>query len=381
MAAAAPDPTEIPLGLYVHLPWCVRKCPYCDFNSHEAGTDLPETTYTDALLADLEQEADWRQGRPIQSVFFGGGTPSLFSGRALGRLLDRLRQLGWLADDAEITLEANPGTVERRYFADYVSAGINRISLGVQSFDDAALTRLGRIHGRDDVFRAWDLLQSLGLKRLNIDLMHGLPEQTPDSALADLNAALTLDPGHLSWYQLTIEPNTVFYRHTPELPSEPVLEAIEDQGRARLLEAGYAQYEISAWARPGHECRHNINYWTFGDYIGIGAGAHGKLTGPAGPMRTTRTRMPDHYLQAVNGGRRQQPVQDTDLVFEYMLNVLRLRAGAPEQLFSARTGLPLDTLEPQLTQLRKKGLLHNDRHALTDLGWRFYNDAVAAWVN
>ena len=369
------------MSLYIHFPWCVRKCPYCDFNSHQAGTELPEDAYIDALLADLAQEAPWLQGRRIETLFMGGGTPSLISGRGIGRLLDDLRRRDWLADDAEITLEANPGTVERQYFADYVSAGVNRISLGVQSFNEDALTRLGRIHGRDDVLRAWELLQQLDLKRLNIDLMHGLPDQTPEQAWSDLDQALALDPGHLSWYQLTLEPNTVFYRQPPRLPDEDRLEAIETAGRQRLQEAGYDQYEISAWSRPGHASRHNTNYWTFGDYIGIGAGAHGKLTGPDGIVRTTRTRMPDDYLKAVNGGRKTQPVDTDDLPFEYMLNVLRLKDGAPEELFTQRTGLPTDTLEPQSQQLRGKGLMHPDRHALSEQGWWFYNDAVAAWVD
>ncbi|MCH8551778.1 MAG: radical SAM family heme chaperone HemW [Natronospirillum sp.] len=373
--------SAVPLGLYVHFPWCVRKCPYCDFNSHEANGELPAREYVDALLRDLEQEAPTLAGRQIESVFFGGGTPSLISGREVGRVIDELVARDWLAPNAEITLEANPGAVERQYFADYVSAGVNRVSLGVQTFDETALKVLGRIHDTDDIQRAWELLVQLAVPRLNIDLMHGLPGQTPELAVADLDQALRMNPGHISWYQLTIEPNTRFYNQPPTLPDEDKLEAIEQAGRERLQADGYDQYEISAWARPGHASQHNRNYWTFGDYIGIGAGAHGKLTTESGSVRTQRTRMPEAYLRAILGGRQVNQIDTDALPFEYMLNALRLREGVPETLFTARTGLTPDALEPQLTQLRNKGLIHSDRHALTDLGWRFYNDAVGAWVN
>lgn len=378
--SATPDPAIIPLGLYVHFPWCVRKCPYCDFNSHTHDGALPQTDYVNRLVDDLTDELARVPHRPIESVFFGGGTPSLMTGEALNRFMQCLHDSGRLQDGAEVTLEANPGTVERQYFADYVRAGVNRFSLGVQSFDDAALSRLGRIHSGDDVLRAWDLLTSLDVDRINIDIMHGLPEQTPEAALADIEQALALNPGHLSWYQLTLEPNTVFYRKPPRLPDEDTLERIESRGQALLADAGYKQYEISAYARDGHACRHNQLYWTFGDYLGIGAGAHGKITTGDGIVRTSRTRMPEHYLRAIDGGRKAQAVTPDDLAFEYMLNVLRLKDGADRSVFSARTGLPADKLEPTRQQLVRKGLLEADRDQLTQRGWWFYNDAVGAFL-
>ncbi|WLD58254.1 radical SAM family heme chaperone HemW [Salinispirillum sp. LH 10-3-1] len=374
------NPASIPLALYAHFPWCVRKCPYCDFNSHTHSGELPESAYVSQLIGDLSAELARVPERRISSVFFGGGTPSLISGRELARFLDALRASGQLEDDAEITLEANPGTVERQYFADYVTAGVNRFSLGVQSFNDHALTALGRIHNGDDVYRAWDLLQQLNVQRINIDLMHGLPEQTPAGALDDLHKALALDPGHLSWYQLTIEPNTVFYRQQPTLPSEDALTEIEIEGQAVLAEHGYVQYEISAYAKSGHDCRHNQTYWTFGDYLGVGAGAHGKITGPDGIWRTQRTRMPEHYLSAIDFGRKAQLIERSDLPFEYMLNALRLKQGTDHALFSSRTGLSQQILEPMHSELVRKGLMQPDRHALSDRGWWFYNDVAGAFL-
>ncbi len=370
-----------PLGLYVHFPWCVRKCPYCDFNSHERSGELPQREYIDQLIADLQHELSLvPDGRLIETVFIGGGTPSLISGDGIARLLDALRATGRLGSSAEITLEANPGTVERRYFADYVAAGVNRISLGVQSFDPAQLQTLGRIHNTEDVHRAWDILVGLPLQKRNIDLMHGLPEQTVEQAMADIDAALALAPGHISWYQLTLEPNTRFYRYPPELPDEDALTDIEQAGHARLAAAGYRQYEISAFARPDQTCEHNRLYWNFGDYLGIGAGAHGKVTTTDTIVRTQRTRQPEHYLAAIDFGRRHQVVQARDLPFEYMLNVLRLRAGAPHDQFEARTGLPLTGIQPAVDRLIQKGVLHPDRHQLTERGWWFYNDAVAEFL-
>lgn len=375
------QPASIPLSLYVHFPWCVRKCPYCDFNSHTHDGALPQDDYVHRLIDDLSDELARVPERPIVSVFFGGGTPSLMSGQAFGRFMDMLHASGRLASDAEVTLEANPGTVERQYFSDYVAAGVNRFSLGVQSFDEQALTRLGRIHNRDDVYRAWELIQSLGVARTNIDLMHGLPEQTPESALSDLQQALTLDQGHLSWYQLTIEPNTHFYRHPPTLPSEETLETIETQGRTWLEQQGYTQYEVSAWARPGHDCRHNQVYWQFGDYLGIGAGAHGKITTADQVLRTQRTRMPEHYLRAIDGGRKVSAVAADELPFEYMLNALRLRQGMAESQWTERTGLPLSVIAEPVRALRARGMMTPDRHQLTARGWWFYNDAVAAFLD
>jgi oxygen-independent coproporphyrinogen-3 oxidase len=374
------DPTDIPLGLYIHFPWCVRKCPYCDFNSHEAPDDIPAQAYINALIDDLKQDAFALAGRTISTVFMGGGTPSLMPGREIARLLDTVRQHYNLSPTAEITLEANPGTVERQYFADYVAAGINRFSLGAQSFQPEQLKQLGRIHQPDDIWRAVELIQQLGVTRLNIDIMYGLPEQTPETAADDLKQALACNPGHLSWYQLTLEPNTVFYNHPPQLPADDTLGAIEAVGAELLGAQGYTQYEISAWCQPGQASQHNQIYWEFGDYIGIGAGAHGKLTTAEGSIRTTRTRMPQHYLQHIHGGRKYQAIQTQALPFEFMLNALRLREGVPESLWTARTGLPMSALEPQLSSLRQRGLMHPSQLALSAQGWWFYNDVVAAFL-
>lgn len=374
------DPTTIPIGLYIHFPWCVRKCPYCDFNSHKAPNKIPASAYIDALLADLQQDAFALAGRPISTIFMGGGTPSLIPGPDIARLLNTLHQNYTLSADAEITLEANPGTVERQFFANYVAAGVNRFSLGVQSFEPTQLKRLGRIHNPDDIWRAIDLIQQLGVSRLNIDIMYGLPEQTPEAAEDDLRQALSCNPGHLSWYQLTLEPNTAFYRQPPPLPLDETLGEIEAAGAAILGAQGYTQYEIAAWCQPGHASQHNQIYWLFDDYIGIGAGAHGKLTTPEGLIRTNRTRVPQHYLERLLGGRQYQPVAAQALPFEFMLNALRLRAGVPESHWVARTGLTLSALEPQLSQLRQRGLMHPNRLALSAQGWLFYNDVVAEFL-
>ena len=373
------DPAQIPLGLYVHFPWCVRKCPYCDFNSHQAPQDIPAKAYVDALLADFQQELQGLTGRKFQSVFMGGGTPSLIPGTEIARLLEHLHE--HLEPDAEITLEANPGTIERQFFADYVAAGVNRFSLGAQSFQAEQLARLGRIHQPDDIWRAIELIQQLGVQRLNIDLMYGLPGQTPASAADDLSQALSCNPGHLSWYQLTLEPNTVFYNNPPRLPDDDTLAAIETLGTQILGNQGYRQYEISAWCQPGQASRHNQVYWQFGDYVGIGAGAHGKLSTEQGSYRTTRTRVPQHYLQRILGGRQVQPIERHNLPFEFMLNALRLRAGVAEHLFYRHTGLPISALEPQLSQLRQQGLLDATTLALSERGWWFYNDVVAEFLS
>ena len=374
------DPSTIPLGLYIHFPWCVRKCPYCDFNSHEAPQKIPATQYIHALLADLQQDAFALAGRPISTVFMGGGTPSLMPGHDIAHLLNTLRQHYNLREDAEITLEANPGAVERQYFTDYVAAGVNRFSLGVQSFQPEQLKRLGRIHNPDDIWRAIELIQHLGVSRLNIDIMYGLPEQTLAAAEDDLHKALSCNPGHLSWYQLTLEPNTVFYQYPPPLPPDETLGDIEAAGAAILGAHGYAQYEISAWCRPGHASQHNQIYWAFNDYIGIGAGAHGKLTTPDGLIRTTRTRVPQHYLKHIQGGRQYRVIEPEALPFEFMLNALRLREGLPQSAWIDRTGLSLAALEPQLSQLRQRGLMHPEQLALSAQGWLFYNDVVAEFL-
>ncbi|MBF3183977.1 radical SAM family heme chaperone HemW, partial [Pseudomonas aeruginosa] len=332
-----------PLALYVHIPWCVRKCPYCDFNSHAAGPELPEEAYVDALLADLEQDLRHVHGRRLGSIFFGGGTPSLFSAKALGRLLEGVERRVGFADGIEITLEANPGTFEQVKFADYRRLGINRLSIGVQSFQADKLQALGRIHDGAEAVRAADMARQAGFDNFNLDLMHGLPGQSLDDALADLRQALALAPTHLSWYQLTMEPNTVFWSQPPELPEDDILWDIQEAGQALLDEHGYRQYETSAYARDGLRARHNLNYWSFGDFLGIGAGAHAKLSAPDGRIvRTWKTRLPKDYLnpqKAFQAGER--PLEAADLPFEFMMNVLRLVDGVPAALYPQRTGQPL----------------------------------------
>ncbi|MFZ5756421.1 MAG: radical SAM family heme chaperone HemW [Pseudomonadota bacterium] len=375
-----------PLALYVHIPWCVRKCPYCDFNSHESGSELPEREYIAALLADLDADLPYVQGREITSVFMGGGTPSLFSPAAYDTLLSGLQQRLRLAPDAEITLEANPGTVEQQKFRGYRAAGINRLSIGVQSFNPAHLQALGRIHGRDEAVRAADAARGAGFDNFNLDLMHGLPGQGVDDALADLEQAIALGPTHLSWYQLTIEPNTVFHARPPALPVDDVLADIEDAGFGRLAAAGYRRYEISAFAQPGRAARHNRNYWEFGDYLGIGAGAHGKITRPADDviLRTRKTRLPRDYLAAAVNGRfttGHEEVPPPARPLEFMLNALRLVDGVTAASFAERTGCEPAVIAPTLQSLRARGLLTDeaDRLACTATGLRFLNDVIGAF--
>jgi len=385
-----------PLALYIHIPWCVRKCPYCDFNSHKAEAELPEAEYVDALIADLQEEANSAAGRSLQSIFIGGGTPSLFSAAAIGRVLDAAQALIGFADDIEITLEANPGTFEQEKFRGFRSVGVNRLSIGIQSFADEQLQKLGRIHGREEALNAINVARAAGFDNINLDLMHGLPEQTPAAAQADLQQAIDLDPEHISWYQLTIEPNTEFYSRPPTLPIEDALADIQELGEAQLAAAGYRQYEVSAYARQGPETaldektadrqsRHNLNYWRFGDYIGIGAGAHGKTTHPERQqlIRRRKTRIPAHYLE---NGRDFCASEDTlnadDLPLEFMMNALRLCAGVPSELFTPRTGLPLSALEPQLGELRQRGLItqQTERLQTTDVGQRYLNEVLAQFM-
>ncbi|MDS4069519.1 MAG: radical SAM family heme chaperone HemW [Candidatus Competibacter sp.] len=383
-----PDFTgPIPLALYVHMPWCARKCPYCDFNSHEARGPVPESAYVDALLADLEQDLPRVWGRRIDSVFIGGGTPSLFSVEALQRLLSGLRARLPLRPDLEITLEANPGTVERGRFAEFREIGISRLSVGVQSFDDDRLRRLGRIHDRRDAFAAAEAAHAAGLDNFNLDLMFGLPGQTVEQALADIANAIALQPAHVSYYQLTIEPNTRFHQSPPVLPDEETSDAIQERARAELARQGYERYEISAYARDGRRCRHNLNYWEFGDYLGIGAGAHGKLTDPvAGRIhRPWKLKHPRDYLARAGtpaGVGEDAPIHQTDLPVEFLMNALRLVDGVPANLFAERTGLPLDALEPTLSRARARGLMERDAERLqaTELGLRFLNDLLQLFV-
>lgn len=376
-----------PLSLYVHIPWCVRKCPYCDFNSHAAPEQLPEDAYVQALLDDLDSELPLIQGRPLQSIFIGGGTPSLFSAQAIGQILQGAAARTPFADDIEITLEANPGTFELARFEGFRGAGVNRLSIGVQSFNAEHLKRLGRIHNPAEALRAIEAAVAL-FPRVNIDLMHGLPGQDVEQALDDLRQALSLDPGHLSWYQLTIEPNTEFHARPPSLPLDEALWEIQEQGQALLEKTGYRQYEISAYARPGQQARHNLNYWQFGDYIGIGAGAHGKIsrfdaTGQLQIQRCHKQRQPKAYLDPARRLAGDESIALEDRAFEFMLNALRLSDGVASDLFKTRTGVSLSSVEALLQQARQSELMVRDpaRLAPTPQGRLFLNDLLSLFLN
>jgi oxygen-independent coproporphyrinogen-3 oxidase len=364
----------LPLALYIHFPWCVAKCPYCDFNSHALKDELPEARYIDALLADAATQAPLVAGRTISSLFLGGGTPSLFPPAALARLFAGLRTMLEVSPEAEITLEANPATVERGRFAEYRAVGINRVSLGAQSFSDETLKGLGRIHQREDVLRAADELHASGLHNFNLDLMYGLPGQDVHAALDDVAQALALDPAHLSHYQLTLEPGTLFAAHPPPLPDDDACWQMQLHCQHRLAAAGYAQYEVSAYARDGRQCRHNLNYWRFGDYLGIGAGAHGKL----GNSRSTHLREPRRYLASAARGPEWRAIPAADLPFEYAMNALRLREGFTPPEFTRATGLRGDVLQPILDALAARGLLEAPagRWRATDCGFQYLNDLL-----
>jgi oxygen-independent coproporphyrinogen-3 oxidase len=381
-------PVLPPLALYVHMPWCVRKCPYCDFNSHQLKSGRPDTAYIDALIADFDREHALIASRPIATVFFGGGTPSLFPPEDIARLLSALRARSEIASDAEITLEANPGTIERGRFSGYRDAGVTRVSLGAQSFSAPALQALGRIHGPEDTLRAVDELRSAGLDNFNLDLMYALPGQSVAAAVADIETACALRPRHISHYQLTLEPGTVFHAHPPPLPDEDLAWAMQTECQQRLAAAGYRQYEVSAYAEDGFSCRHNLNYWLFGDYVGIGAGAHGKITlpGPRRVLRTTKPKQPRDYQQALREAERllgeRVEIADAALPFEFMLGALRLNAGFVAEQYEARTGLSLAALAPALEQAEQRSLL--ERYAAgwrpTKLGRQFLNDLLAGFL-
>ena len=361
-------------------PWCVRKCPYCDFNSHAASPTLPEEEYVDALLADLDQDLHAVHGRELSSIFFGGGTPSLFSAQALGRLLKGVEQRIRFAPDIEITLEANPGTFEQEKFTAYRALGINRLSIGIQSFQEQKLKALGRIHNGDEAIRAAGMARQAGFDNFNLDLMHGLPDQSLDDALGDLRQAIAMKPTHLSWYQLTLEPNTVFWNQPPVLPEDDTLWDIQEAGQALLAEHGYAQYEVSAYAQPGRAARHNLNYWSFGDFIGIGAGAHGKLSHPDGRiLRTWKTRLPKDYLNPAKQFKAgEKALGNEELPFEFLMNALRLTDGVDAALFAQRTGLDLGSLAEGRRQAEQSGLLQVEpsRLAATARGQLFLNDLL-----
>jgi putative oxygen-independent coproporphyrinogen III oxidase len=376
-----------PLALYLHFPWCVRKCPYCDFNSHELKDALPETEYIDALLQDLEQELPAIWGRPIVSIFMGGGTPSLFSPEAMDRLISALRARLNLQANIEITMEANPGTVERDKFGEFRAAGINRLSIGVQSFNDDQLMKLGRIHNARDAIRAAETAHKIGLDNFNLDLMYALPGQTPQQAEQDIATAIDLYPSHISHYQLTIEPNTFFYHQPPLLPDDELTHSIETACRARLAEAGFNQYEISAFAKTGQRCQHNLNYWQFGDYLGIGAGAHGKLTDAHQQQirRSWKLKHPREYLAHAGSPDRiagSNILKPDDISFEFMLNALRLVEGFDSGLFPQRTGLPISVIEDTLNRAQEQSLLDLRTNMIrpTSQGLNYLNDLMGMFL-
>lgn len=375
----------IPLSLYIHLPWCVQKCPYCDFNSHALKGTLQEDLYVQALCDDLMQHASSVDGRQLTSIFFGGGTPSLFSGSAIGTVLNKVAEVFSLPPDLEITLEANPGTVDEKKFVDFYAAGVNRLSLGVQSLQADKLKKLGRIHDQHEAHRAIDAAKAAGFENINVDIMYGLPEQTIEEALNDIEGALSHEPTHFSWYQLTIEPNTAFHHAPPTLPIDDALFDMQSAGQVLIAQHGFNQYEVSAYSKANRQCKHNVNYWEFGDYLGIGAGAHSKLTDPSSNriMRFMQVKHPKEYLQQEKRRDIQYKlIDENERVFEFMLNALRLTHGVPVLLFAERTKLSFSVLEPMLKQAYDKKLIlvTNDYLKPTALGARFLNDLISLFL-
>ncbi len=383
-----------PLALYIHIPWCVQKCPYCDFNSHAIKQGIPEQEYIAHLIADLQQDLHYVQGRELSTIFIGGGTPSVFSSEGIASLLANVATLIPFAADIEITMEANPGTVEAERFTGYVEAGVNRFSIGVQSFAEDQLKRLGRIHNPAEACKAAELAKGLlssttlkhgALKSFNLDLMHGLPEQSLEAALADLHQAISLQPPHLSWYQLTIEPNTVFASKPPVLPEDELLWDIQEQGHALLSANGYQQYETSAYCREGYQCRHNLNYWRFGDYIGIGCGAHGKITLPAEQqiVRTVKIKHPKGYMDISRGYIDSvNAIDHEDLAFEFFMNRFRLLEPCPHAEFAAYTGLSIESVQPILARAEQLGLVsvHQHNWQITPRGVRYLNELLQLFL-
>lgn len=373
-----------PLSLYIHIPWCVRKCPYCDFNSHEARDPVPEQRYVDALIADLESALPQIWGRKIYTVFFGGGTPSVFSAASIEQILTAVRARVPLSTDAEITLEANPGTFEAEKFRAFRAAGINRLSIGIQSFNPRHLKALGRIHDDAEARAAIDIARA-NFDNFNLDLMYGLPGQTPDEALADIEAALAFAPPHLSAYHLTLEPNTYFHRYPPKLPDDDAAAQMQEAIEARLADAGYRHYETSAFALPGRQARHNMNYWTFADYLGIGAGAHSKISFADRIARQVRYKQPKQYMEGAAAGnaiQEQHDVAAAEIGFEFMMNALRLSGGFPLALFEERVGVPLTVVLRNLEEAEQRGLIERDHQRVTPtaLGRRFLNDLLQIFL-
>jgi putative oxygen-independent coproporphyrinogen III oxidase len=374
-----------PLALYIHIPWCIRKCPYCDFNSHEANADIPQADYIEALCQDFDQELTRLPPRELHSIFIGGGTPSLFEAQYYEKLLDHISKRLSFADKVEITLEANPGTVESDRFRNYRSLGINRLSLGIQSFDAQQLQNLGRIHDATEARRAIDIARQAGFDNINLDIMHALPGQSASAAMADLDTAIEFQPEHISWYQLTIEPNTHFYSRPPQLPLESTIITIQEQGQCLLARHGYAQYEVSAFAREGLESMHNLNYWQFGDYLGIGAGAHGKLTYPQDNklLRTRKLKQPAHYLlSTVSRDAEITTVEESQRALEFLMNALRLRQGFSVALFEQRTGLPFSSIAKRVEYLTAQKLLScvGEQITTTEAGYQLLNSLLEEFL-
>jgi oxygen-independent coproporphyrinogen-3 oxidase len=373
-----------PLGLYIHIPWCIRKCPYCDFNSHEASSELPENDYVSQLLADFDHDYQFAAERTIESIFIGGGTPSLFSAESYARILDHLASKAALSQGLEITLEANPGTAEASKFRGFRDAGINRLSIGVQSFNEANLKVLGRVHDSDQAKAAIEIAVQAGFTNFNLDLMHGLPNQSEADAMEDLETAISFQPNHLSWYQLTIEPNTAFFSKPPRLPSDDVLGAIQLRGEALLAQRGFEHYEVSAFSTPNKQSSHNLNYWRFGDYIGIGAGAHGKITLPdSSIVRLRKHKQPRHYLASGFSMVAQKvEVPEIERPLEFLMNALRLRQGFSIQDFEQYTGMPFETIRKPIDSLIEQDLisLSHSQVRTTDAGWRFLNTVLETFL-
>ncbi len=375
-----------PLSLYIHFPWCIQKCPYCDFNSHAVTGTLPEDTYIDTLLNDLAQDVKlFQETRPIRSIFMGGGTPSLFSAAQIQRLLSGIQQHIHFADEIEITLEANPGTFESAKFAAYREIGINRLSIGIQSFHDQHLKRLGRVHSASEAISAVQMAKQVGFDNFNLDLMFGLPNDSGHDSEQDIAQALALAPSHISFYQLTVEPNTYFHKYPPVLPDDELIYTEQLACQKILAEHGYAQYEISAYAQTGKQCQHNINYWSFGDYLGIGAGAHGKITQalPNKIVRTLKPKQPEQYLRQQQNDRSQQAIAVNDLALEFVMNHLRLKGGFSLVNYRQRTGLELDSLQPALAKCIQQGLLleQQQHYVCSEKGWHFLDNILENFLN
>ncbi len=377
----------IPLSLYVHLPWCVEKCPYCDFNSHQITPEFDEQRYVQALFQDVEQELAKIWGRTVESIFIGGGTPSLFSGSAVDELISGIRSRLMLRADIEITMESNPGTADASNYKAYRKAGVNRLSIGIQSFNNQQLKKLGRIHDADQASDAFHLARKAGFKRINLDLMYALPNQSIADAMDDLDRAIALEPEHISWYQLTIEPNTVFNRNPPKhLADDDLIWEIQQAGVKKLQQAGYVQYEVSAWSKIGEECEHNLNYWQFGDYLGIGAGAHGKITDLSTDevYRTQRKKQPSHWLtSAIDTIAATTVIEKHDLALEFMMNAMRLNSGVQSQLFSERTGLPINKIIKSLQTAKSQKLMEQQITVLrpTQMGLNYLNDLLGLFMS